>query len=232
LALYDDVMLGDRAWFAEFSAQYQQRIARRSFLSARWELLDEQTILLLKKLSVVYALVGLEVGDEQIRREVLNRRQSDELMLERGKLLRKHGIRFGVYTMVGVPTETHDKALRTVKLAARAGGNPLLGHHTIFFPFEGTPLHARCKEEGLLSARRVGSYFGDTRLDMRDFPREQVLWAHRHFRPFRLGYWLTDRLPRSLGRPAGQMLDRLWRLGGRRALRSRTSGEGQPGNGS
>jgi radical SAM superfamily enzyme YgiQ (UPF0313 family) len=220
LALYDDVMMGNREWFAEFCAQYQRRVARRSFITARWELLDEQTIALLKKISVVYALIGLEVGDERIRREVLNRRQSDGLMLERGGLLRKHGIRFGVYTMVGVPTETHEKALQTVKLAARAGGNPLLGHHTIFFPFEGTPLHARCQQEGLLSARRVGSYFGDTRLDMSEFPREQVLWAHRHFRPFRVGYWLTDRLPRPLGRPASRMLDRLWLRGGRRVLPS------------
>jgi len=215
--LYDDAMMGNREWFAEFSARYARDVARRSFMTARWELLDEQTVPLLKKLRVVYTLVGLEVGDEQLRRDVLNRRQSDALMLQRGALLRQHGIRFGLYTMVGVPTETHEQALKTVKLAARVGGNPLLGHHTIYFPFEGTPLHARCKAEGLLSERRVDSYFSDTRLEMPGFPRQEVRWAHRHFKAFRLGYWLTSKLPRSLRQPLERALDRRWLLAGRRA---------------
>jgi anaerobic magnesium-protoporphyrin IX monomethyl ester cyclase len=217
VALYDDAMMGNRRWFADFSARYARDVARRSFMTARWELLDEQAIPLLKKLRVVYTLVGLEVGDEHIRREVLNRRQSDELMLQRGALLRQHGIRYGVYTMVGVPTETHEQALKTVKLAARVGGNPLLGHHTIYFPFEGTPLHARCMRDGLLSERRVDSYFSDTRLEMPGFTRAEVRWAHRHFKSFRLGYWLTGKLPRSLRQPLDRALDRRWLRGGRRA---------------
>ncbi|OGD11991.1 MAG: hypothetical protein A2Y86_01840 [Candidatus Aminicenantes bacterium RBG_13_62_12] len=210
LALYDDMMMGDREWFEDFSGRYARKIARRIFMTARWELLDEHTVALLKRMSVVYVLVGLEVGDPQIRCEVLNRQQSDELMTRGGTLLRKHGIRFGVYTMVGVPTETHVKALKTVKLAARVGGNPLLGHHTIYFPFEGTPLYARCKEEGLLSDRQVRSYFNDTRLDMPDFTRKEIRWAHQRFKPFCLGYWLTGKLPSLLHDPLTRFLDRCW----------------------
>jgi anaerobic magnesium-protoporphyrin IX monomethyl ester cyclase len=210
IPFYDDVMMADSAWFEEFAARYEEEIHQRCFFTARWELLTEKTVLLLKRLRTLFLLVGVEVGDEELRRGVLGRNQSTQLMLERAALLRRHRVRFGLYTMVGVPTENVERALATVKLAARLRGNPVLGHHTIFFPFAGTPLHAQCEREGLISQRLVGSYFYDTRLDMPGFTREEILSAHQSFQSFQIAYRLAFAMPGGLARRAERWLDRRW----------------------
>ncbi|MHC4778408.1 MAG: hypothetical protein ACYTFG_07535, partial [Planctomycetota bacterium] len=139
------------------------------------------------------------------------------MMMERAKLLRKHRVRYGLYTMVGLPTETLENALETVKLAVRLKGNLVISHHSIYFPFPGTPLGDLCKEQNILSDRKVGSYFDDTKLDMPAFPRAQVIWAHRKFKLFRLAYRLAYALPKRLATSIERKLDRQWMTKGAKA---------------
>ena len=97
---------------------------------------------------------------------------ANEMMLKKAKLLQKHRIRYGLYTMVGLPTETMENALETVKLSVKLKGHILFQHHSIFFPFPSTPLSDYCISQGVLSDRNLESYFEDTKLDMAQFPRE------------------------------------------------------------
>ena len=166
------------------------------------------------------------MGSEVLRREVLKRNQETEMMMERAELLRRHKIRYGLYTMVGLPTETLRSALETVKLATRLKGYLIMGHHSIFYPFPGTPLNDLCKAQGLISDRTVGSFYEDTRLDMPAFSREEVVWAHRHFMRFRLAYWMALKLPGRLALWAERKLDRSWMSGGLKARRGSARVEG------
>ena len=213
LNFYDDVQMGNRKWFEAFCERYRTEVDRACFLTGRWELLTERNVELLKQIRCEFLLIGVESGDEVLRKQVLRRHQSDAMMLERASFLKRAKIRYGLFTMVGVPTETMASALKTVKLAARLTGNQLLNHHTIFYPFRGTPLYELCEQEGLISDREVKSYFVDTRLDMPQFPREEILFAHRRFGAFRIAYWLAAKLPGPIWRWAERQLDRLWLAG-------------------
>lgn len=210
IALYDDVMMGKKDWFNEFCSRYKKEINKSTFLTGRWELLNQSTIPLLKKISCRYLLVGVEVGDEQLRLEILSRKQSDKLMLERTAMLRQYKIMYGLYTMVGIPQETLSKALKTVKLSARITSNPFIGHHTIFYPFEGTPLYKVCEQRNILSERWVDSYFTDSLLDMDYFPRKQIVWAHKNFKKYCILYWLIFRLPGFVSTMLENKLDNYW----------------------
>ena len=210
ISFYDDILMGNKKWFESFCERYKAEIDIGCFMTGRWELLTEHTILLLKKIRCYFVLIGVEVGNEELRCTILNRYQKTEMMMERAKFLRKHKVRYGLYTMVGLPTETLENALETVKLAARLKGNLIISHHSIFFPFPGTPISDLCKAQSFISDRTVGSYFDDTRLDMPAFSRAQVVWAHRRFTPFRLAYWLALKLPRRLAALIERKLDRLW----------------------
>jgi radical SAM superfamily enzyme YgiQ (UPF0313 family) len=217
ISFYDDVLMGNRKWFESFCERYTAEINIRCFMTGRWELLTERTIPLVKKIRCYFILIGVEVGNEELRCTVLKRNQKTQMMLERAELLRKNKVRFGLYTMVGLPTETLENALETVKLAARLRANLIFGHHSIFFPFPGTPLRDLCNAQGLISDRTVGSYFDDTQLDMPAFSQAQVVWAHRRFKPFRLAYWLASKLPRRLDALVERKLDRLWMTLGQKA---------------
>ncbi len=220
ISFYDDVLMGNRKWFESFCERYESEIHIGCFMTGRWELLTEHTIPLLKKIRCYFLLIGVEVGNEELRRNVLERDQKTEMMMERAALLRRHRVRYGLYTMVGLPTETLENARETVKLAANLKGNLFISHHSIFFPFPGTHLSDVCKEKGIISDRTVGSYFDDTRLDMPAFNREQVVWAHRKFPRFRLAYWLTAKLPHRLAAWSEKKLDSLWMTLGQKAGRT------------
>jgi radical SAM superfamily enzyme YgiQ (UPF0313 family) len=217
ISFYDDVLMGNRAWFEAFAERYKAEIDIGCFMTGRWELLTRHTIPLVKKLRCYFILIGVEVGDEELRCKVLRRQQKTVMMMERAALLRQNKVRYGLYTMVGLPTETLAKALETVKLSVRLKGNMIISHHSIFLPFPGTPLRDLAVAEGYLSDRKAGSYFDDSLLDMPAFPRAQVVWAHRRFTPFRLAYWLAFRLPARLSAPFEGWLDRLWMRQGLKA---------------
>ena len=216
ISFYDDTLMGNRKWFEAFSERYREEINIGCFLTGRWELLTEHTIPLLKKIRCYFLLIGVEVGNEEIRRKILKRNQKTEMMMERAKLLRRYKVRYGLYTMVGLPTETLESALETVKLTIGLKGNLFISHHSIFYPFPGTPLGDLCKEQGIISDRTVGSYFDDSLLDMPAFPRIQVVWAHQRFRRFRLAYWLVSKLPKRLAAFLEKKLDCLWMTRGQK----------------
>ena len=217
ISFYDDVLMGNKKWFESFCERYRAKIGIGCFMTGRWELLTERTIPLLKKIRCYFILIGVEVGNEELRCKALQRNQKTEMMMERADILRKNRVRYGLYTMVGLPTETLENALETVKLTVKLKGNLMISHHSIFFPFPGTPLSDLCKTQGFISDRTVDSYFDDTRLDMPAFSRAQVVWAHRRFTRFRLAYWLAFKLPKRLAALAERKLDRLWMTRGKRS---------------
>ena len=217
ISFYDDVLMGNKKWFESFCERYRAKIDIGCFMTGRWELLTERTIPLLKKIRCYFILIGVEVGNEELRCKTLQRNQKTEMMMERAEILRKNRVRYGLYTMVGLPTETLENALETVKLTVKLKGNLMISHHSIFFPFPGTPLSDLCKTQGFISDRKVDSYFDDTRLDMPAFSRAQVVWAHRRFTRFRLAYWLAFKLPKRLAALAERKLDRLWMTRGKKS---------------
>jgi len=83
--------------------------------------------------------------------------------------------------MVGLPTETIDKALETAKLAAKPRRQIVIRHRSIYYPLPRTPPWKYCAPQGLLSDRKLNSYFEGTKLDLPEFTREQIVWTHRHF---------------------------------------------------
>ena len=92
---------------------------------------------------------GIESGDEAVRNGLLKKGVSDEDIHRTAGLLRKYSIRFRTYNMVGLPNETMEQALRTVRLNAEIGTD--FPWCSIFRPFPGTELGRFVEEQGLLT---------------------------------------------------------------------------------
>ena len=212
---HDDILNLKPRWFEEFVAQYKRRIGRPYICCSRFELLKDASLALFKESGCRQLSVGLESGDEYVRTEVLNRRQSESMILQAGALCRQYGINLYVFTMVGIPGETLVRALRTVKLAAAL--KPASIQVSIFYPYVSTRLHELCKQNGWLAAKRVDSYFeAASTLNFPDFPPRQIVFAYEHLRPFAQAYmfiaaWKTTPLGRVIGPFAERGMDFLWR---------------------
>ena len=140
----------------------------------------EELFAAMEKANFSFLNIGVESGSERVRREILNRRYSNDDVIETVRLARKHDMKLGFYNMIGLPGETLDDFQQTVRINRLC--QPDWHSAYIFFPYPGTALHSVCREKGLLK------HPIDTRnerykpvLDLPGFSRSQIQKANTWF---------------------------------------------------
>ena len=79
---------------------------------------------------------GVESGSQRIRSQILQRRMTNEKIIRAIDTAHRHGLHTSVFLMIGLPDETHDDVMATIKLMAQA--KPGRYRWSFFFPFPGT----------------------------------------------------------------------------------------------
>jgi len=92
--------------------------------------------------------ISIESGNERLRREVLQRDISDEIILNAFRILHEAGILIYTNAMVALPYTTPEDDIRTVEFCAKC--KPADPHFSVFTPFRGTALGERCVREQLI----------------------------------------------------------------------------------
>jgi anaerobic magnesium-protoporphyrin IX monomethyl ester cyclase len=187
-------------WLEEFAPLYRERVGLPFSCNLRADRVTERIAATLRRMGCESARFGVESGDERITREVLRRRLGPDDLRRAFALLRAHGIQRWSYNMVGLPTETLPRALRTVRFNAEL--EPDLALSFVYYPYPGTELRRHCAAAGFLTGREFDHYRAGTALHMPRFPEHDVLFVQRFF----------PRLLRlySLGRHAPAWLRRAW----------------------
>lgn len=117
--------------------------------------------------------IGLESGSERVRRRTLGRNYSNSDYLQAVGLAREYGLKINVFVMIGIPGETLADFRQTIDCVRRS--QPDEPFYSIFFPYPGTVLYKRCKEQGLLPERLdVRGERGRAILDLPGFSRRQI----------------------------------------------------------
>lgn len=140
----------DDSWLEDLMTRYQEEIALPFSCLYRPELITERKAALLAKGGCYYVAFGIESGSERIRKEILKRNYSNEMIIRAADILQRHGIKFRVYNMVGLPTENIDNLWETIKLNVKI--KPEMPWCSIYTPYPGTKLSEISAELGLLSA--------------------------------------------------------------------------------
>ena len=205
----DDIFGVDLGWLEEFSRLYKARLGRNFGCNLRPEMVTPQRVRLLAETGCRRVNMGLESGDESLRREVLGRKVSNAMLEQAFRILREGGISILTYNLLGLPGEGVESLLKTIKLNARLAPDEI--QNSILFPFQGTEIFDRAKEEGLLSKRRVLDYFQDTALDLPGLSRRQILFFQARFQGLVAWYRRLGRLPGWLGRSLEALTDQVLR---------------------
>jgi radical SAM superfamily enzyme YgiQ (UPF0313 family) len=140
--------------FLEFMELYKKEVALPFFCNARFNELTEEKIIKLKEAGCIYLAIGVESGSARIRNEVLHRGMSDEVIIGNSRLLKKHGLPFNSYIMMGVPTETLDDAFRTLEFLAAIGSDKIMP--SVYRPLFGTGLWNFMEQRGLFEDGAAG----------------------------------------------------------------------------
>ena len=161
----DANFVAHRPWFESFARAYRRRVGLPYMCKLRPERATERTVRTLVDSNCTAVGVGLESGSERLRREVLGRPVSDAAILAGCRRLKAHGIRVLSFSMLGIPHETFDQALRTVALNVACGVD--FAAATILQPYPGTEIARQAMADGLFDGdfdRLDYSYFGSSPL--------------------------------------------------------------------
>ncbi len=160
----DDIFGSNRRWVEEFCKKYAAKIGLPFDCNLRVESVNRSMLELMRDSGCTMIEMGIESGNEQLRRDVLNRKMTNEHIVLAFQTAHALGVKTRAYNMLGIPGETPETCAETLRLNQEAAPDDVAVFY--FYPFEGTQLYDVCREEGLLSDRRSTNYVEETVLDL------------------------------------------------------------------
>jgi len=147
-----------RFWDEDFTANsieliknyakvYNKHIKLPFIIYSRVESITDEKVKILKEMGCKTFAIGIESGNENIRKKVLNRHMSNKTLIEKFNIVKKHGIRTSAYNMIGLPYDTKETIFDTINLNREIG--PTSFSVTMLEPYRGTPIRELCEKEGL-----------------------------------------------------------------------------------
>ncbi|MGB0681877.1 MAG: B12-binding domain-containing radical SAM protein [Magnetovibrionaceae bacterium] len=182
----DDILPINRDWFRELAKLYAERVNIPYHCAIYPKLINEDILDSLKLSNCKTLNIGLESGNEEIRKSLLKRNLPTDFLKGVIDMCRNYDIRLLTFNILGLPGETFNQMLETVDLNAYAfrGSDDINAAASIFYPYEQTDLHTLCETEGLIpnSVPRVNSHFQDSILDYTEDDKVMIKAVQRHFK--------------------------------------------------
>ncbi len=139
IGFVDDVLTCDPDWLEELGGRYRAEVGLPFWCNSRIDTLDERTVKTLRRAGCNRIYVGIECGDEELRRRVLGKHISNALILDRAALVKKHHIKLVTYFMMGLPGETEEHIRESLRLRDELRPDWVL--LSMFWPYPGTALY-------------------------------------------------------------------------------------------
>lgn len=152
----DDNFTMSNKWIMEFCEKYPNRIKYPFACNIRPTNFDEKIANNLKNAGCAEIKIGLESGSKRVREEILNRYMTNEQIEKAFMIAKSSGIRTWSFNMIGMPTETKEELLETIKLNAKI--RPYIIRCAIMYPYRGSDFYDDCIKEGNLNKNKEFKY--------------------------------------------------------------------------
>lgn len=174
----DDTFTFFNDWLSEFCRKYKERIGMPFRCNARPENTSLENMKLLKEAGCEYVSIGIESGDERIRKQVLRRNISNSTIKEAFRNAKKAGLKVRSFNMVGLPYDTHSSLIKTIWLNFYVAPHQV--QTTVYYPFKGTDLGDLCYKNNWVNSERIEKLrllANDSVLDLPNISRTEIRFA-------------------------------------------------------
>jgi anaerobic magnesium-protoporphyrin IX monomethyl ester cyclase len=150
VSVHDDNFTTDPAWVEEFCEAYRKEV------NLPWYCFGYPTTLrpkLLKAMSAANCatiFMGVDSGSPDIRRHLMERPMTDELIYKSAQAVKDHGIGLQVSCIYGNPGETPEQMFQTLEMMDKI--KPTQSSAYIFYPFPKTKMYDASVKLGYLDA--------------------------------------------------------------------------------
>lgn len=145
----DDIFVYDKHWISEFADQYSRRIGKPFSCNVRVEIMEDERAAILKKAGCASVWLGVEAGDEKVRKELLGRTNTDVATFRGVRALQRAGIHVATENILGVPKTNLEHDFTTLRLNQEL--QPSFANPSIFQPYPQTPLGDVARLVGVFS---------------------------------------------------------------------------------
>ncbi|TRZ53483.1 MAG: radical SAM protein [Dehalococcoidia bacterium] len=143
-------------YLKELAEEYKKRVNLPFLIYAGVSSLDEEKVKVLRNMGCVTIGMGIESGNENIRRDILNRRMSNEKIVTAFNLVKDYGIRVSSYNMIGLPFETRENIFDTIELNRRC--KPATSSVVFLEPYPKTEIHTIGVDNGFIEPGYIPVY--------------------------------------------------------------------------
>lgn len=156
---HDDCLTEDRAWVLEFTDKYMAAGFTMPFFSqSRADIIvkNEDMVARMVQAGLRGYFIGFESGNPRVLEQVLRKGVTVEQNLQAARICKKYGITIWANYMMGIPTETRDEVLDTVRLIKEI--DPDYYSPAFYTPHPGTDLYTFVVENDLSLIEDYDSY--------------------------------------------------------------------------
>ena len=177
----DDTFIKNREWLYSFLDEYRKITTIPFNCNTRPETVDEDLCKRLAAANCNIISIGVESGNEELRKKILKRHMSNAMIERSFELIKNSGIKTSSFNMVGIPDETYEDYMDTVKLNRRI--DPDFMQISIFYPYKETELGDYARAQGYVRSdgNFSHSYFSRSILSMERFPKWKIKCAYLFF---------------------------------------------------
>jgi len=165
--------------FYDFIEQYSQ-IKIPFWFNTRLESITDEKLTMLEKINCHRISVGIESGNEYVRSNLLNRKVSNQTIIDKFEIIRNHKIPVSVNNIIGFPGETREQIFDTIELNRKVQADNFGAY--IFTPYRGTSLRRLCVDRGYVSkGALVGNLHLESSMDTEVLTGEELRGLARTF---------------------------------------------------
>jgi radical SAM superfamily enzyme YgiQ (UPF0313 family) len=165
----------------EFAELYPREVGLPFWVEARPESITEEKVRILEACGCEGISVGVESGNEEFRKEILNRRMSSTKIERALKILAGSRLRVSANNVIGFPTETRELIFETIELNRqfpRVDGVMC----ALYNPYHGTRLREIAEERGYIDKDALaGDYRKESILRMEHLTHDELQGLQRTF---------------------------------------------------
>jgi radical SAM superfamily enzyme YgiQ (UPF0313 family) len=170
---WDEQFIFDKNFVDRFLELYRLHVQRPFSIMARVEKMDENFCRTAAEAGCAVIWFGIECGNEAYRRHFLKRQMTNRQIMAAAENARRCGIQRVAFNMVGMPFETGDHLMETLRFNQSL--EPEFFAFFTYLPLKGTALYEMAEEAGLLIADTASDYLNGYRhnafrLNIREHP--------------------------------------------------------------
>ena len=172
-----------KARLLEFLERYKD-IRIPFWFNTRAETIKHGTVTALEEVGCHRVSIGLECGNEEYRRKMLQRPVSNEKTIEACRLFENSTIELSVNNIIGYPEENRELIFETIELNRQVEKYVDAHSCSIFQPYKGTWLYEYCVQKGYWKKEDLATDLNfEPAISYPELTHDEIKGLHRTF-PF------------------------------------------------